>query len=97
HGALEGRHVLVASAGKADQHFLAWIHARPALRTGKSMCRFDRRKDSLGAATLGERLERFVVGRGLVPHAPGPQQQRMFWSHTGIVETGRDRLGFLDL
>ena len=77
--------------------FLPGFGSRPALRARECMRRLDGRQDALGAAALGERLERFVIGGGFVAHAPGPQQQRMLGPDARIVEARGHRIRFLDL
>ena len=61
------------------------------------MRRLERRNDSFQATELAETAQRIFVGDGNVHRATGVLEMRVLGPHTGIVETGRDRVRWMNL
>ncbi|MHC2523324.1 hypothetical protein ACVIEM_000409 [Rhizobium leguminosarum] len=64
---------------------------------GNGMRGFERRDDAFEAGEGLESLERFVVHDRHIVDTAGIVQPGMFGTDAGIIETGRNRMAFLDL
>ncbi|EGE58214.1 hypothetical protein RHECNPAF_334005 [Rhizobium etli CNPAF512] len=94
----DGEDVLVATAGEVHQDDLVLAHRRRTLdHLGNRMRGLERRDDAFEAGQGLEGLKRFVVHDRHIIDPADIAEPRMFRTDARIIETGRNRMAFLDL
>src|SRR6267378_7212841 len=93
--ALQDGHVLVASAGAADENSRAGVRLSVAPRAEKCMRTFDGGQYALELGAFGKRIQGFVVRRRLVGDSSALHQVRVLRAHPGVIEAGGHRMRFL--
>ena len=90
--------VLVAAAGEIDHHqVILRLLRRQIEHLGDGVRRFQRRNDAFELGEKLERVERLVVGGREKGDAADIVEPGVFGADAGIIETGRDRMRFVDL
>ena len=95
--------ILLVDTGIRDPKIIDGVYVMAAndrvyiKRVRQRMGRFDGGQNAFSRATLRQHRQRVVVIHRFVLHAVDAREQRVLGTDTGIVETGRHRMRFLNL